>query len=63
MTIQRTLPKVTFEQMPLELETEMILYFLDWDWSEMITKKYPPFLKIKEIKSKKIKMRQLRVRF
>ncbi len=46
-------PKVIFKQMPLKLETEMILHFLNNDWSIMITKKYPQFSKIKEIKSEK----------
>ena len=41
--------------MPIELETEMISGLLDWDWSDMITKKYPPFLEIKKIKPKKKK--------
>lgn len=42
-------PKIVFKQMPLDLETEMLLDFLDEDWSDIITKKYPQFLKIKEI--------------
>jgi hypothetical protein len=44
------LPKVIFEQMPLELETEMILNFLDGNWSDFIIKKYPQFLEILNIK-------------
>ncbi len=51
MTTQKILPKVIFEQMPLELETEMFLGFLDRDWSYKITDKYPQFLEIKKIGS------------
>lgn len=36
--------------MPLDLETEMFLGFLAEDWGGFITKKYPQFLRIKEIK-------------
>ncbi len=45
------IPKVVFEQMPLELETEMFLIFLDRDWGHKITEKYPQFLKMLEIDS------------
>ena len=46
-------PKIVFKQMPLELETEMFLNFLDRDWSPAIINKYPQFQKIKDIKLKK----------
>ncbi len=46
------IPKVTFKQMPLELETEMFFDFLDRNWSDKITSKYPQFIKIKDIKSR-----------
>ena len=49
----KTYPKIVFKQMPLELETEMFLNFLDRDWSPAIINKYPQFQKIKDIKLKK----------
>jgi len=49
----KILPKVTFKQMPLELEAEMFFDFLDTDWSVKITNKYPQSLGIKNIKSEK----------
>ncbi len=51
MTIENTLPKVIFKQMPLDLETEMLLGFLAEDWSDVITKKYPQFLEIKKMEN------------
>jgi len=53
-------PKIVFEQIPLEFETEMFFDFLDGDWSNMITEKYSGFVKIKDIKSKKEKMRLIK---
>jgi len=55
MNNKKFIPKVVFKQMPLEPEAEMISGLLDWDWSDKITGKYPPFLEIKKIKSKKKK--------
>jgi hypothetical protein len=52
MKDKKRFPKVIFEQMPLDLEMEMISGFLDWDWGDVITKKFPQFLKIREIKEK-----------
>lgn len=57
---KKTLPKVIFKQMPLGLETEMILGFLDREWGFMLTKKYPQFLKTKNIKSEKEKIRVIK---
>ena len=49
---RRHLPNIVFKQMPLELESDMFFDFLQSDWSNRITDKYPQFLAIKEIKSK-----------
>jgi hypothetical protein len=54
------LSKVTFKQMPLELEKEMFFDFLEGDWSRIITDKYPKFLRIKVIKSKKNKQLEIK---
>ena len=60
---KQILPKVTFKQMPLELEAEMFFGFLDDDyWGIKITDKYPEFLKIKEIEydeEKKLEIKKL----
>jgi hypothetical protein len=53
------LPKIVFEQMPLELETEMFFGFLDKDWSFKITDKYPQFLEIKNIKLNKERIKAI----
>jgi len=47
--MKNNLPKVIFKQMPLELETEMFLDFLDTNWASKIMDEFPEFLKIKSI--------------
>lgn len=53
MNKERIIPKIVFKQMPLKLETEMFLNFLEKDWGFKITDKYSQFLRIKEMKSEK----------
>jgi len=50
------LTTIKFKQIPIELETEMFYDFLKGDWGKMITDKYPAFLKIIKIKTKKKKL-------
>jgi hypothetical protein len=52
--------KITFKQMPLDFESEVILDFLDTNWSNKITNKYPVFLKVKGVKSKKDKLKVIK---
>ncbi|MGB8816259.1 MAG: hypothetical protein WCC74_03470 [Minisyncoccia bacterium] len=59
MTIKK-LPEVIFKQMPIELESEMILEFLDTNWSGKITKKFPEFLKISKISDKREKKKAIK---
>jgi hypothetical protein len=58
--LNKHLPKVIFEQMPLELETEMILSFLDREWGFKLTEKYPQFSEIQNIQSKEKKKRVIK---
>jgi len=58
--MQKPLPKVIFKQMPLGLETEMILSFLDKEWGFKLTEKYPQFLEIKNTKSEKEKKKVIK---
>ena len=58
--MKNNLPKVIFKQMPLELESEMILEFLDTNWSGKITKKFPEFLKISKISDKREKKKAIK---
>jgi hypothetical protein len=58
--INKSLPKVTFKQMPLDLETEMFSGFLDRDWSVRITDKFPQFIDIKDIKNKKERQKAIK---
>jgi len=60
MTSQKKLPQVIFEQMPLEQETEMIMGFLDEDWSDVIIKKFPQLLMIKSIKTEEEKRKTIK---
>lgn len=43
--------------MPLDFESEVILGFLDTNWSGKITKKHPSFLKVEKAKSEKDKLK------
>ncbi len=53
-------PSITFVQMPIKLETEMFFDFLEGDWSKIMTDKYPEFLRIKDIKTKKKKIIEIK---
>jgi hypothetical protein len=50
--MEKKLPKVFFEQMPIKLETNMFSAFLGGDWSSMITKLYPDFIPALNIEDK-----------
>lgn len=50
--MEKKLPKVIFEQMPIKLETNMFSAFLGGDWSSRITKLYPDFIPVLNIEDK-----------